>query len=136
VGVFTAAGALLIELERSVGMSETETGVLIITVGGFLIYVSNGFLTVHAATDSLTETFTTNRVPEFVTSTYYLKSWLLQFVVLASVLLVGAMSAATVIGVFFWVPFALMASASYWGRVYKEAMDRGIVDAVDTSVRS
>lgn len=135
VAAFLGAGALLIDIEDDVGITEAETGMLLIVVGGFLTYVSNGFLTVHAATGSLIETFTTRRVPEFVTSTYYLKAWLLQFVVWLGVLLVGVMSAATVVGVFFWIPFALMASASYWGRVYKEAMDRGIVEPVDTSVK-
>jgi len=138
--VIGALGSLLLALTifvldtgRWLGLTDTELGGSLLVAFSFVLYVSNAFFTVHAATDSLTETFTTVRVPRFVASAYYLKSWLLQFLLVLSVFLIGAMTAVTVVGVVFLLPFALMVFGSYWGRVYKRAMDKGIVEPVETS---
>ena len=91
-------------------------------------------MTVYAVTGSVVRTFFSWRVPRFVFSGYYLRVWLYQFVVLLALLVVGFMSVPTVVGFFFWLGYAPVALAAYWGRVYKEAMDEGVVEPEDTAV--
>lgn len=129
VGIVTADTALFYE---SAG---AETVGAVVTVGVFVAYyLVTAFVTVYAVTGSILKTFLSWRVPRFVFSTYYLRVWLYQFVVLLGLLIVGLMSVPTVVGFFFWLGYAPVALAAYLGRVYKEAMDEGVVEPEDTAV--
>lgn len=97
-------------------------------------YLVTAFVTVYAVTGSVLRTFLSARALRFAVSGFYVRAWLLQFVFGVALLVVGFMSLPTVVGFFFWLGYAPVALAAYWGRVYKEAMDEGVVEPVDTSV--
>lgn len=130
VGVTTADIALF--YEGNVG-DRTVTAVVGVgvVVGVYLVTV---FLTVYAVTGSALRTFLSKRALRFAVSVLYVRAWLYQFIVLLALLVVGFMSLPTVVGFFFWLGYAPVAVASYWGRVYKEAMDEGVVEPEDTAV--
>jgi hypothetical protein len=112
-----------------------EAVAAVVGVGVFVAYyLVTAFVTVYAVTGSILRTFLSWRVPRFALSTYYLRVWLYQFVMLLGLLIVGLMSVPTVVGFFLWLGYAPVALAAYWGRVYKEAMDEGVVEPEDTAV--
>ena len=129
VGLATADTALFYE---SAG---AETVAAVVAVGVFVAYyLVTAFVTVYAVTGSILRTFLSLRALRFAFSAFYVRAWLLQFVFGVALLVVGFMSLPTVVGFFFWLGYAPVALASYWGRVYKEAMDAGVVETEDTAV--
>jgi len=98
------------------------------------VYLLPAFGTVYAVTGSVLRTLFTGRAARFAFSKQYLLAWLVSFVLAAALLVVGVITVPTVIGVFLWLGYAPLAVSSYWGRVYKEALDNGVVNPEDTAV--
>lgn len=96
-------------------------------------YLLPAFGTVYAVTGSLLRTLLSARAARFALSTHYAVAWLLSLVFGVALLIVGVISVPTVVGVFLWLGYAPLAVASYWGRVYKEALDKGVVSPEDTA---
>lgn len=143
VGVVFVAGVVLVPVslatadtalfyEESAGDEGVAVVVTLGTVVGY--YLLTAFVTVYAVTGSVLRTFLSLRALRFAFSAFYVRAWLLQFVFGVALLVVGFMSLPTVVGFFFWLGYAPVALASYWGRVYKEAMDEGVVNPEDTAV--
>lgn len=131
VVVITAEVSL--SVVENVGSREAEIAVG--TVAALVVaYFATAFVTVYAVTGSAVKTTFSARALRFAVSAHYVEAWLLQFVVLGALVLVGAISVPTVIGAVLWPGYALIALAAYWGRAYKEAMDDGVVEPEDTSV--
>lgn len=117
------------------GRTVEEAVAVIVTLGAVVAYyLVTAFVTVYAVTGSVLRTFLSARALRFAASAFYVRAWLLQFVFGVALLVVGFMSLPTVVGFFFWLGYAPVALAAYWGRVYKEAMDEGVVNPEDTAV--
>ncbi|MDZ7687564.1 MAG: DUF4013 domain-containing protein [Halobacteriales archaeon] len=143
VGVVFVAGVVLVPV--AVATADTaffyeenaggEAVAVIVTLGAVVgYYLLTAFVTVYAVTGSILRTFLSARALRFAVSAFYVRAWILQFVFGVALLIVGFMSLPTVVGFFFWLGYAPVALASYWGRVYKEAMDAGVVKPEDTAV--
>lgn len=133
VGLVTANVA--VSVVETVESQQVAVWVGVAGVGALVVgYFGAAFVTVYAVTGSAVKTTFSARALRFATSGHYLRAWLLQFVVVVALVVVGAISIPTVIGAVLWPGYAIIALAAYWGRVYKEAMDEGVVEPVDTSV--
>jgi len=118
---------------ESVDSQEAEVAIAAVVLS-VVSYFGAALVTVYAVTGSAVKTTFSARTLRFAASAHYVKAWLLQFVVVVALVLVGAISVPTVIGAVLWPGYAVIALAAYWGRVYKEAMDNGVVEPEDTSV--
>lgn len=124
---------VVLAVAETVGSRQVRVAVA--AVGALVVaYSGTAFLTVYAATGSVVRTAFSARGLRFATSAHYLKAWVLQFFVVGALVVVGVVSVPTVVGAVLWPGYALIALAAYWGRVYKEAMDEGVVETVDTAI--
>lgn len=136
VGFVVADAALFLEERASLESMQEQVAVAAVGTVGTLVtvYFVTAFVTVYAVTGSVLRTFLSARALRFAASAHYAEAWLLQFVVAGALLLVGVVSAPTVVGALLWPGYVLIALAAYWGRAYKEALDAGVMEPEDTAV--
>jgi hypothetical protein len=101
-----------------------------------LFYGWYAFLTAFVGSNSVIAAFTDGRAVSLVTSVYYLKSivFFILFSIAFSVL--ATLASLTFVGVFIASAFQILAFGAFWGYVYYQAAQRGIVPAAEPDSRS
>ncbi len=113
----------------------TENYVAAIAVNTVVFALAPAITTVFAATGSISETYTSRRVPDFVLTGHYAKYLVLSLGLAVAMYIVMLLSVFVfLVGVFFGTTYATFAQASYWGRVYNQAMEKGVVEPVERPV--
>ncbi|WP_440990345.1 hypothetical protein [Haloarchaeobius baliensis] len=117
-----AVGGLVVLVYLSADESVLLASVL--ALGGS--YLLPGLFTTYAATESLREAAT--RTPEFAFTRTYALHFLASAVVLVGMSVFGLFVLLFVTFAVLLVPFAALVPAAYWGYLYGEAIEEGMVE--------
>lgn len=91
------------------------------------MYVQNAFLAAFVASDSVADAFLDGRAVSLLTSSYYVKASLWGFALSITFNSIINILILTVIGWIWAAAYAVLAYGAYWGYVYHQAVEKGIV---------
>jgi len=101
-----------------------------------LLYAVYAFMTAFVGSNSVVGAFTDGRAISLLTSVYYLKSVLLFIVFNIALSIVLTLASFTLVGVFIGAAFQILALGAFWGYVYYQAVEKGIVPRAEPDSRS
>jgi len=97
-------------------------------------YVAFAFPAVFLGTDSIETPFTTDRVVDLVTTTYYLKAFGFALVIRIALNFIAFFSLITLIGWIWVYAFTIPVYGAFWGYIYHRAAKQGILPPAEGSV--
>ena len=132
LGIILVAGIVglfgVFALTAVLGSISDTLGALTFFVGYFgLFYFGGAFLTAFIGSNSFVKSFTDGRAVQLLKSPYYLKSMLIYIAIVFVFSIITFISIITIIGPLIVNSYAVLAFGAYWGYVYFQATEKGIV---------
>lgn len=135
LAVLTVIGIVVLVLVTVLGAAAGQApegsagvfAVILLLLYLLLLYVVPAYLTAFVGSDDVVGAFTDGRAIDLVTSGYYFKAMLFAILLRIVLNILMYFSAITIVGPIFVGGFMVPAFGAFWGYVYYQAAERGIV---------